>query len=140
MLFKVKCNGSQYCCAISYLHWIVISIACCTRLEVFQCPERNNVRKIEEKGKQNHQIWIDFKPVLGICKGAPAPNNPAGEAYSNPQTPQLNLVCFTCVRLTMLASTDPQIIFLYYPLNMSTVLKIFFSNSAPKEFNYRDLT
>ena len=63
MLFKVKYNGSQYCCAISHFHWIVISIACSARLEVFQCPERKNIRKTEKK-KENHQIWIDFKPNL----------------------------------------------------------------------------
>ena len=36
MLFKVKHNDSQQCCATSYLHRIVISIAFSTRLEVFQ--------------------------------------------------------------------------------------------------------
>ena len=25
---------------------------CSTRLEVFQCPERNNIRKIEKKGRK----------------------------------------------------------------------------------------
>ena len=49
---KVKHNGSQYCCAISYLYWIVISINCSTRLKVFQYPERKNIKKIEEKRKK----------------------------------------------------------------------------------------
>ena len=39
--------AAMNCCAISYLHYIVISIACSARLEVFHCPERNNIRKIE---------------------------------------------------------------------------------------------
>ena len=60
MLFKVKHNDN----AISYLHWIANSIACSTRLEVFQCPERKNIKKIEEKKEEgNHKIWIDFKPI-----------------------------------------------------------------------------
>ena len=46
------------------MNWIVISIAYSTRLEVFQCPERKNIKKIEEKKEaENHQIWIDFKPI-----------------------------------------------------------------------------
>ena len=47
VFFKVKHKDSQYCCAISYLQWIVIYIAC--QLEVFQCPGRFNIKKIEEK-------------------------------------------------------------------------------------------
>ena len=47
MLFKVKHNDN----AISYLHWIANSIACSARLEVFHCPERKNIKKIEEKRK-----------------------------------------------------------------------------------------
>ena len=44
--------------------WIVISIGCSTKLEVFHCPKRKNRRKIEEKKEEgNHQIWIDFKPI-----------------------------------------------------------------------------
>ena len=49
MLFKGKHNDSQSCCAISYLYWTVISVACSTRLEVFQCPKRKNIKKIEDK-------------------------------------------------------------------------------------------
>ena len=49
VLFKGKHNDSQSCCAISYLYWTVISIACSTRLEVFQCPKRKNIKKIEDK-------------------------------------------------------------------------------------------
>ena len=52
MLFKLKNNGSQYCHTISYLHWTVISIGHSTRLEVFQCPERKNIRKIVEKRRK----------------------------------------------------------------------------------------
>ena len=62
--FKVKHNDSQWCIAISYLQWIVISMVYSTRLEVFQCPGRKNIKKIEEKRKKkNHRIWTDFKPV-----------------------------------------------------------------------------
>ena len=40
------------------------SSACSTILEVFQCPERKNIKKIEEKEEEeSHQIWIDFKPI-----------------------------------------------------------------------------
>ena len=40
---------------ISYLTWIVISIAFSTRLEVFQCPKRKNIKKLEEKKEEeNH--------------------------------------------------------------------------------------
>ena len=52
LVFKVKHNDSQWCFAISYLQWIVISIAYSTRLEVFQCPGRKNIKKIEEKRKK----------------------------------------------------------------------------------------
>ena len=65
VFFKVKHNDSQWCFSISYLQWIVISIAYSTRLDVFQCPGRKNIKKIEEKRKKkkNHRIWIDFKPI-----------------------------------------------------------------------------
>ena len=63
MLFKVKHNDSQWCCAISYLHWIVISIACSTRLEVFQCPEKKNIKKKKKRKEKNHQIWRDFNTI-----------------------------------------------------------------------------
>ena len=49
-LFRVKHNNSQ-CCAILCLHWIVISIACTTRSEVFQCPGLKNIKK-KKKGKK----------------------------------------------------------------------------------------
>ena len=47
VLFKVKHNDSQYCCAISYLHWIVISIGCSARLEVLE------VGGLKEKIEEN---------------------------------------------------------------------------------------
>ena len=51
VLFKVKHDGSQYYCAISYLQWIVISIACSTRS--FSVPwkkeYKENKRKKEEE-------------------------------------------------------------------------------------------
>ena len=78
MLFKVKHNGSQYCCAVSHLLLIVISVACSTRLEVFQCPDRKNIRKIEEKKKEKKQIWIDVKKIY-----RPPPLR-GGGAYSAP--------------------------------------------------------
>ena len=34
------------------LHWFVISIACFTRLEIFQCPERKNIWKKKKKGSR----------------------------------------------------------------------------------------
>ena len=49
MLFKVTHNDSQSYCAISSLHSFVLSVACSTRLEVFQCPKRKNIKKTEEK-------------------------------------------------------------------------------------------
>ena len=33
------------------LHWFVLSIACFTRLEIFQCPERN-IWKKKKKGSR----------------------------------------------------------------------------------------
>ena len=49
---------------ISYLHWIVISIACSTRLEVFQCLGRKDINKIAgTKDKENHHTWIDFTAI-----------------------------------------------------------------------------
>ena len=48
--------------AISNLHWIVISIACSTRLEIFQCPERKSIKKTEEKREgKNQQTWIGLQ-------------------------------------------------------------------------------
>ena len=52
VFFKLKYNDSQWCCYISYLQWIVISVGCSTRLEVFQCHVRENIKKIEEKRKK----------------------------------------------------------------------------------------
>ena len=105
MLFKVKHNDN----AISYLHWITNSIACSTRLEVFQCPERKNIKKIEEKKKQKTtKLGQLLSQSIGLRKpnnfreGPLPPNNPAGAAYIAPQTPplpQLNPACFTCIRL-----------------------------------------
>ena len=101
VLFKVKHNGSQWCCAISYLHWIVISIGCSTRLEVFQCPEIKNIRKIEDKKEQeNHQICIDFKPIYRPQKvkqffyGGSAPKHPCWGGLQSPQPLLLNLARF----------------------------------------------
>ena len=70
VLVKIKHNDSQQCCTISYLHWIVISIACSTRLEVFQCNERKNITQKEKRKKEgeNHQFLIDFKLLLGLRK------------------------------------------------------------------------
>ena len=34
-----------------------------TSLEVFQGPQKKNIKKIEKKKKENHQIWIIFKPI-----------------------------------------------------------------------------
>ena len=69
MLHKLKHSGSQYCCTVLYLHWFVISVACFIKLKVFQCCERKNIRKIEEKKEEeNYQIWIDFKPIFRPSK------------------------------------------------------------------------
>ena len=67
-------------------------------------------------------MWIDFKPncktlesqkvvVKGLCPKTPL----TGAAYSTSYTSQLNLKHFTWVRLDRLVSSNPQIIFLYYP-------------------------
>ena len=76
MLYKVKLNGSQYCCAISYLHSIVISVACCTRFEVFQCPEGKNIRKLDEK-KKKKSIKLEY-----ILSQSIAPPDPPAEPSS----------------------------------------------------------
>ena len=62
---------------------MVISIACSTRLEVFQCPERENIKKKEEKKEQeSHQIWIFQSIALwkanNFLKGAPPLTLPLG--------------------------------------------------------------
>ena len=69
-------------------------------------------------------MWIDFKPIYNTLETQTVfvrelcPKTPqTWAAYSNPQTSQLNLAHFTWVGLARLASTDPQIIFLYYPLD-----------------------
>ena len=54
------------------MHWVVISIACSTRLEVFHCPEIKNIKKIEEKNGRRKPVNLD------------RPTAP-------PQTPQMNL-------------------------------------------------
>ena len=48
--FTATCeNQSQYCCAMSYLHWIVISIACSSILDFFKCLERKNIKQNRRK-------------------------------------------------------------------------------------------
>ena len=71
-------------------------------------------------------MWIDFKPIYNTIETQTVfvrelrPKIPrTWAAYSNPQTFQLNLAHFTWVGLARLASTDPHIIFLYYPLRSS---------------------
>ena len=71
-------------------------------------------------------MWIDFKPIYNTLETQTAfvrelrPKIPqTWAAYSNPQTFQLNLAHFTWVGLARLVSTDPHIIFLYYPLRSS---------------------
>ena len=68
-------------------------------------------------------MWVGFKLIYNTLESQAifvkgfCPNTPwAGAAYSTPQTSQLNLTHFTWARLAKLASTNPQIIFLYYPL------------------------
>ena len=48
---KVKPKDSQWWCAISYFNWIVISTACSTKLELFQCPKGKNKNRKKRKKK-----------------------------------------------------------------------------------------
>ena len=110
-----------------YLHWIVISITCSTSLKVFQFPEEknNNIRKIKEKRKKTTKPREFLSQSIGLCKEALPPNTtfaPLPCSITHLLTaplpdPQLNLPRFTSFRLAMLASTYPQIIFLYCPLS-----------------------
>ena len=112
VLFKVKHNSKQYCCTILCFHWIVISINCSTKLKFYLCPQRKNIRKIEEKTKKKTTKFRKIL-ILGLCIGTPSPNTPSlegGGAFPDP------LECFACIRFATLFSTDSQIIFLYYPL------------------------
>ena len=56
-------NNSQYCCAISYLGWIVIF----TKLEVFQCPERKKYKEKKKKGRRKPPIWLSIR-VISMVK------------------------------------------------------------------------
>ena len=51
---KVRYNGSQYSCAISYLHWIVIFINFLTRLKVSQCPKNKNMGENRRKNEEEN--------------------------------------------------------------------------------------
>ena len=118
-LFKVKHNGSQNCCFISYLHYTVSYIVCSTRFEVFQYSKRKNIRKIKEQIKKPIKFGQILSQSIVLRKGALPLNTPAVEGQGNlhcpPQTSHMHLACFACIRLAMLALTNPQIIFLYYP-------------------------
>ena len=79
---------------------------------------KENRRKKEE---EYHQMWIDFKPIYNtlesqtiFVKRLRTNTSQTGAAYSITQTPHLNLTYFAWVGLARLASTDLQIIFLYY--------------------------
>ena len=65
------------------LHWFVISIACFTRLEIFQCPERKNIWKKKKKGSRKPpKLEQILSQSIGLRKGALPPNTPVGWAYS----------------------------------------------------------
>ena len=38
---------------------MAVSIACPTKVEVFQCPERKNIKKIVEKKKEEENHHLD---------------------------------------------------------------------------------
>ena len=52
-----------YVRAISYLYWIVISIACSTRLEVFQSHKSKNIKKIATLFSTDPQIFFLYYPL-----------------------------------------------------------------------------
>ena len=54
---------------------------------------RKEYKENRIKKEENHQIWRDFKPIYRPLLGS------------------------SCVRLATRTSTDPQVIFLYHPLN-----------------------
>ena len=78
-LFKVKHNGSQNCCFISYLHYIVSYIVCSTRFEVFQYSKRKNIRKIKEQIKKPIKFGQILSQSIVLRKGALPLNTPAVE-------------------------------------------------------------
>ena len=90
-----------------------------------QIRGRKNIKKIEEKKEEEYdQMWINFKTIYNtlesqtiFVRGLRPKASPAGTAYSTHQTSQLNLTHFVWVRLARFVSTDPRIIFLYYPLD-----------------------
>ena len=64
-------------------------------------------RKKEKTKKENHQIWIDFKPIYRLqkpnnfLKGDPSPNTPAGwltapppDSLAEPILLPLHYACF----------------------------------------------
>ena len=72
----------------------------------FFSAQREKYKEIRrKKEEEKHQIRIHFKSV-----------------YSAPQTLQLNLARFFCVRFATLVSANPKIIFLYYPCH-GTIFK-----------------
>ena len=97
-------------CKLKVFHFICFSLFLTTKKLIF-----------------NHQVWIYFKPIYNTLESQTIfvrglrPKTPAtGAAYSTPQTFQLNLTHFACVRLARLASNHPQIVFLYSPPGVKT--------------------
>ena len=71
---------------------MVISIACSTRLEVFQCPEKKNIKEIEEKKRRRKPPNLNFpiyRPLKGkkFSGGSSTPNTPLGNLQHPPPHP-----------------------------------------------------
>ena len=91
MLVKAARNDSQQCCAISYLHWIVLSVSCSTI--DFSVPLKKEHKENRRKNEEEcHQMCIDFKPIYktleaqtifvrGLCPKTPLTR----AAYSTPR-------------------------------------------------------
>ena len=90
--------------------------------------EENRRKKEEEQD----QMWRDIKPIYStlesqtiIVRGL-RPKTPWTEQLTvpppPPKTSRLNLTHFEWVRFTRLISTDPKIIFLFYPLGLNSMM------------------
>ena len=115
MLFKVKHTIKA---SSAVLFHICIGLQFLLHVFTRLCHENKNIKKKEEKKEERNRQSISLKEPNNFRMGVfPPTTTPiAANSTPHPQTPTLNLARLALVRLNRLASTDLQIIFLYYPL------------------------
>ena len=130
------------------LHYFIFALDCAFfrlfySIRGFSEPLKKEQRKQRKKGRRIPPNVNSFKSIYNtlesqiiFVRGFRPKTLSAGAAYSTPQTSQLKLTHFAWVRPARLASTDPQIIFLYYPPGLKSSDDIRKKSAAPYMFDW----